>query len=159
MSKFLLRDAEGELNIQVLVALIGAAATLAAALIAGIFGLIQLRAATGSPTPAPTTAPAPTHTPAPTLALLSVEIDGPAEAPLNEQTWFTIISEDAVRVEWTVAGFGADEIDPFERSDQIFVEPADAGRVGEAFTLVVTAYDADGNDASARHRFEIVEEE
>jgi hypothetical protein len=62
-------------------------------------------------------------------------------------------------VEWTIAGFGADEIDPFDRSEQIFVEPSDAGRVGETFTLVVTAYDSEGNDAGARHRFEVVEGE
>ncbi len=144
------RDAEGELNIQVVVALIGAAATLAAALLAGIFGLIQMRAGDA---PAPTSAPAST----PSAPPLVVEIDGPAEAPLNEETWFTIISPDAVRVEWTIAGFGADEIDPFDRSDQIFVQPSDAERVGEAFTVVVTAYDADGNDASASHRFQVVE--
>ena len=82
-----LRDADGNLNTQVVVAVIGATATLMAALIAGGFGLIRLRA--DSPPPV---------TPAPTVAALTVEIDGPTEAPLNEQTWFTIISEDAERV-------------------------------------------------------------
>ena len=146
-----LRDADGNLNTQVVVAVIGAAATLLAALIAGGFGLIQLRANAQLPDP--------TVVPAPTIVPITVEIDGPAEAPLNEPTFFTILSDDAVRVEWTISGFGADEIDPFDRSEQIFVEPSGAGRVGEAITLVVTAYDAESNDAGARHRFEVVEGE
>lgn len=141
--KNIFRNPDGEVNTQIVVAAIGAAATLLAALIVGIFGLIQLQASRVQPPPATLS------------AQLSVEIDGPTEAPLNEQTWFTIISEDAERVEWTIAGFGSDEIDPFERSDQIFVEPVDAGRVGEQFTLVVIAYD-DGNRATARHEFQIV---
>ena len=53
-----------------------------ARIIAGIFGLLQLRAAN-----APAEAP-----PAPALA---VEIEGPAEAPLGEETYFTLISENA----------------------------------------------------------------
>ena len=146
-----LRDADGNLNTQVVVAVIGASATLLAALIAGSFGLIQLRANTRPPDP--------TIAPSPTVAPLTVEIDGPAEAPLNERTFFTIISDDAVRVEWTISGFGADEIEPFDRSEQIFVTPSNVERIGESFTLVVTAYDAGGNDAGARHRFEVVEGE
>ena len=142
--KNIFRNPDGEVNTQIVVAAIGATATLLTALIAGIFGLIQLQASRAQ-TP-----------PTPTVNAFTVEIDGPTEAPLNEETWFTIISEDAERVEWTIAGFGSDEIDPFERSDQIFVEPVDAGRVGEQFTLVVIAYN-DGNRATARHEFRIAE--
>lgn len=80
-----LRDVDGELNVQVFVAIIGASATLLAVLIAGIFGLIQFRAADIPQTTSPT-APSP---------LITVEIDGPTEAPLNTPTYFTIISEDA----------------------------------------------------------------
>jgi len=90
--------------------------------------------------------------PAPPLV---VEIDGPAEAPLGEQTYFTLISENAVRAEWAIAGFGRDEINPFRQADQIYVEPTDEEQVGESFTLLVTVYDADDNQASARHRFEV----
>ena len=143
----LLHNDQGQVNSHVVVALIGAAATLLTAVIAGVFGLMQVRA---------TSAPA---APAATVVPLVVEIDGPATAPLGQPTYFTIISENAARVEWTIAGFGGDEIDPFDQSEQIFVEPADASRVGENFTLVVTAEDANGRAASARHRFQIVEEE
>ena len=149
------RDAEGELNVQVVVAIIGATATLSAALIAGIFGLIQMRANAAG---APPTAPA-LSTADPNGIELYVEIEGPGSARLNEQTYFTIISPDAERVEWTIPDFGRDDINPFRQADQIFVEPADAGRVGDTFTLLVTAYDAEGNTATARHDFEIVSAE
>ena len=145
------RDAEGELNVQVVVAIIGATATLAAALLAGIFGLIQMRANAAAAPPV-TVAP----TVAPTESELYVEIEGSNSAPLNEQTYFTIISPAAVRVEWTIPDFGRDDINPFRQADQVFVEPADAERVGDSFTLLVTAYDAAGNTATARHDFEIV---
>ena len=138
----LLQNEQGHWNPQIIAALIAAGATLLTALIAGVFGLLQLRAAN-----APADAP-----PAPPLA---VEIEGPAEAPLGEETYFTLISENAVRAEWAVAGFGRDEINPFRQTDQIFVQPTDAEQVGESFTLLVTVYDADGNPASARHRFEV----
>jgi hypothetical protein len=138
----LLQNEQGQWNAQIIAALIAAAATLLTALIAGVFGLLQLRAAN-----APTEA-----LPAPALA---VEIEGPAEAPLGEETYFTIISENAVRVEWAVAGFGRDEINPFRQTDQIFVQPTDAEQVGESYILLVTVYDAGGNQASARHSFAI----
>ena len=146
----LMRNEEGEVNIQVVVALIGAMATLAAALIAGIFGLIQMRSNTAA---APTAPARPTA--APTAMEFYVEIEGPPAAPLEERTYFTIISPDAVRVEWTIPDFGRDDINPFRQADQIFVEPVDAGRVGDMFTLLVTAYDSAGNEATARHDFEI----
>ena len=138
----LLQNEQGHWNAQIIAALIAAAATLLTAIIAGVFGLLQLRAAN-----APAEAP-----PAPALA---VEIEGPAEAPLGEETYFTLISENAVRAEWAVAGFGRDEINPFRQTDQIFVQPTDAEQVGESFTLLVTVYDAGGNPASPRHRFTV----
>ncbi len=140
-----LRNADGEINTQVVIALIGAAATLAAALIAGIFGLIQLQTSRA-------------QAPTPSAIPLTVEIDGPTEVPLNKQEGFTIISENAVRAEWTITGFGQDEINPFRQSDEVWVEPTDPGRVGETFTFIVTVYDSAGNKASARHRFTVVEE-
>jgi hypothetical protein len=138
----LLQNEQGHWNAQIIAALIAAGATLLTAVIAGVFGLLQLRAA-NEPAGAP-----PAATPA-------VEIDGPAEAPLGEQTFFTLISESAVRAEWAIAGFGRDEINPFRQADQIFVQPTDAEQVGESFTLLVTVYDADGNTATARHTFTI----
>ena len=149
----LLHNDQGQVNHQIVIALITATATLLTAVIAGVFGLMQAR---GNSAPA---APVATAAPAATAVPLAVEIDGPATAPLSQQTFFTIISENAARVEWTIAGFGGDEIDPFDQSEQLFVEPTDASRVGESFTLVVTAEDANGRTASARHRFQVVEEE
>ena len=137
----LLQNEQGHWNAQIIAALIAAAATLLTAIIAGVFGLLQLRAANTS-----------ANDPAPALA---VEIEGLAEAPLGEQTYFTILSENAVRAEWTIAGFGRDEINPFRQTDQIFVQPTDAEQVGESFTLLVTVYDAGGNPASTRHRFTV----
>lgn len=146
--KNIFRNADGEVNTQIVVAFIGAAATLLTALIAGVFGLIQLQASRAQPAD-------PTATPAPQL---SVEIEGPSEAPLNQETYFTILSDDADRAEWTIPDFGSDDINPFRQVDQIYVEPVDPNRVGEFFTLAVTVYDANGNRATARHRFRIVEE-
>ena len=140
------RNADGEVNTQVTVAFIGASATLLTAIIAGVFGLIQLQASRATPPPL-------TATPIPRLA---VEIEGPAEVPLNQETYFTILSDDAVRAEWSIPDFGSDDINPFRQVDQIFVEPVDENRVGDSFTLAVTVYDAAGNRATARHRFEIV---
>lgn len=152
--KNIFRNSDGEVNAQVVVALIGATATLATALIAGIFGLIQLRAGSAPP-PAPATQPAPTAVVAPQL---EVEIEGPDEAPLNQQTYFTIISNRAVRAEWTITNFGSGDVDPFEQASQVYVEPKDSSRLGESFTMVVTVYDGDGNEASARHNFTLVEQ-
>lgn len=143
--KNIFRNPDGEVNTQIVVAAIGAAATLLAALIVGIFGLIQLQASRVQPPPA---------TPSPQL---SVEIDGPTEAPLNEETWFTILSDAAIRAEWTIPDFGRDDINPFRQVDQIFVQPIDAERVGDSFILVVTVYDADGNRATVRHEFQITD--
>jgi hypothetical protein len=146
--KNIFRNPDGEVNTQIVVAFIGAAATLLTALIAGIFGLVQLQASRAQPAD-------PTATPAPQL---SVEIEGPSEAPLNQETYFTILSDDADRAEWIIPDFGSDDINPFRQVDQIYVEPVDPNRVGEFFTLAVTVYDVDGNRATARHRFQIVEE-
>ncbi len=137
----MMRNEQGEWNTQVVIALIGAAATLLTAIIAGVFGLIQLRADS------------------PPATMLTVQIDGPAEAVLNRVTAFTIISENATRAEWAIAGFDSDDINPFHLTDQVEVEPTNAGRVGETFTLVVTVYDPDGNQAAARHQFQVVEGE
>lgn len=180
------RNADGEINTQVVVAMIGAAATLTAALLAGFFGLIQMRAASARPPtsiPFPTVAPTltaePTETPRPTatatpaptaaptatlapLAPLALEIEGPTEAPLNELTFFTIISENAVRARWSIGGFANNQVfdvDPLPASYEIEVEPTNAERIGDAFTLVVTVFDENGRSITAQHRFEVVEEE
>ena len=146
--KNIFRNPEGEVNTQIVVAAIGATATLLTALIAGVFGLIQLQASRAQPPPTVTSPPQ-----------LIVEIDGPVEAVLNQETYFTILSDSAVRAEWSIPNFGSDDINPFRQVDQIFVQPVDAARVGDSFTLAVTVYDAAGNRATARHQFQIVAEE
>jgi len=144
--KNIFRNPDGEVNTQIVVAAIGATATLLTALIAGIFGLMQFQASRVQSPPVATPS-----------AQLSIEIDGPTQAPLNEETWFTILSDAAVRAEWTIPDFGRDDINPFRQVDQIFVHPVDAGRAGDSFTLVVTVYDAAGNRATARHQFQIAD--
>ncbi len=147
--KNIFRNADGEVNPQIVVAFIGATATLLTALIAGMFGLIQLQAARGQE-------PQPTATPG---AVLDVEIEGPTEAPLNDETYFTIISESAVRAEWTITDFGSDDINPFRQAEQIYVRPVDSSRIGDTFTVVVTVFDSNGSSRSARHTFVLVDGE
>lgn len=133
-------------RLQIILTLIGAGATIVAAIIAGVLAIYP--AIRGDTSPQPAAIPTQPVT-------FSVEIDGPDEAPLGEPTYFTILSEGAERVEWVIAGFGSDEIDPFNQTDQIFVTPEDTDRVGEWFTLVVTAYNEAGESAGARHRFKV----
>jgi hypothetical protein len=140
-----LRDHDGRINSQVLVAVIAAVATLGTAIIAGVFGLIQLRVAN---------APLPTAT-VPTLA---VDIEGPTVVPLNQEERFEIYSASAIRAEWTILDFGQGEINPFRQADYVWVEPTNENSIGETYTLIVAAYDAFGNQATARHDFEVVEE-
>jgi hypothetical protein len=51
------------------------------------------------------------------------------------------------------------EVDPLPASYEIEVEPTNAERIGDAFTLVVTVFDENGRSITAHHRFEVVEEE
>ncbi|MEZ4515359.1 MAG: hypothetical protein R3C44_00470 [Chloroflexota bacterium] len=136
----------GFTNTQVIIALIGAAATILAAVLAGVFGLI------GRSSP-------PASTPQPPAAGPSISIDGPVVAPLNQLTYFTLVSADAERAAWSIGGFNNNEtveIDPLSPSYQIQIEPNDESRVGDTFTLVVTVYDRTGASATATHTFQIV---
>jgi hypothetical protein len=131
----------------VIVALIGAAATVLAAALTGFFGLLDRGQ--------PAVAPAPSAVPA---AQLTVRIDGPETAPLGEPAFFTIVSANAERAIWSVGGFNNNEpiaIDPLPPSYQIQIEPTDPGRIGDNFTLVVTVSDNTGHSATATHAFEI----
>jgi hypothetical protein len=131
-------------RLQIILAIIGAGTTILAAMIAGVPALLSNRAV---PLPESTMAPDPIE--------FSVDIDGPVAAPLGQPTNFIITSEQASRVEWAIAGFSTDEINPFRQTEQIFVSPSDPNRIGEWFTLVVTAFNPDGETAGARHRFQI----
>lgn len=130
---------------EIWIALIGAAATVAVALITGFFGLLS--SDRGAPAPAPAA-----------LAAPSVAIEGPLAAPLGEQTFFTIVSQNAVRAEWSAGGFGdgrSIEIQPLPPSHQIWIEPTDSTRIGDTFTLAVTVYGADGQSATAQRQFQV----
>ncbi len=146
---------------EVRIALIGAAATIAVAVIAGIFGIIQSNSFRQQPPAvAPITAPAQVTATSPT-SQVTVEIDGPPTAPLGKPTYFTFISQDAVRAVWSIGGFGNNEqfeVDPLLPSHQVFVEPSDASRVGDSFTIVVTVFGADGQSASTKKSFQVVAE-
>lgn len=140
----------GDTPTAIKVALIGAAATVLVAIITGVFALLQSKAARPEPTPPP----------AAKVTTPSIDIDGPLTAPLDERTYFTLVSENAARAEWSIGGFAGNEVftvDPLPNSYQIYIEPTDAGRVEDSFTLVVTVYDAAGQTATARHEFQIVE--
>jgi hypothetical protein len=135
-------DGRSGLTTPVIIALIGAAATILAALLSGFFGLARRDA---PPAVAPALAP-------------TVTLEGPAAAPLGELTFFTIISSNAERAVWSIGGFNNNEpieIAPLSPSHQIQIEPTDAGRVGDTFTLVVTVYDSAGASATASRPFVI----
>jgi len=178
MSAFLRRNSDGSLDTQVVVAIIGGVATVLAAVIAGVLGLLPFgsddgeavagvttptsnqssagRAPAGStPTdPAPAgEAPTEPNTADAARSAVAVEIDGPSAAPLGTRTYFTIISPSARSVTWAIGGFGSGTFDDFAQTDQVYVEPTDPERVGDEFVLVVTGYDAAGSEATTRHTF------
>jgi nucleoside phosphorylase/pimeloyl-ACP methyl ester carboxylesterase len=90
----------------------------------------------------------------------TVQIDGPATAPLGKKTFFTIISENAIRGEWSAGGFhnGSIAVDPLGSSHEIYVEPTDVTRVRDEFIIVVTVYSRNGTSARATKRFSVVPE-
>lgn len=94
----------------------------------------------------------------PASAALTIAIDGPETAPLGQKTYFTLVSQNATRAEWSIGGFADGQlfvVDPLIPSHQIYVEPADPGRVGASFVLAVTVYDPSGGSASTTKRFTI----
>ncbi len=79
-------------------------------------------------------------------------------ARLGTLTYFTIVSANADRAEWSIGGFNNNAIStvyPLAPSHQIQIEPTDATRVGDTFTLVVTVYDRSGATTTATHAFQI----
>ena len=100
------------------------------------------------PTPAASTKPG-------FLSEPSVEIEGPSTAPLGKTTYYTIISQNAVRGMWSVGGFQNEPIlvEPLGPSHQISIQPTDETRVGENFTIVFIVYDSNGKSATARKQF------
>lgn len=135
-------DSRVRLNTPIIIALIGASATILAALLTGFFGLARERGPAGSGA----------------AAAPIVSLEGPAAAPLDEPTYFTIVSANAVRAVWSIGGFNNNSsvtVEPLSPSHQIVITPTDASRVGDPFTLVVTVYGADGTTATASRPFVI----
>jgi hypothetical protein len=89
---------------------------------------------------------------------LSVEIEGPATAPLGKTTYYTVLVKNAVRGIWSIGGIQNEPVvvQPLGPSHQIYVEPTDATRVGNSFTIVFVAYDTQGRSAIAKKRFLVV---
>lgn len=88
-----------------------------------------------------------------------VTIEGPDVARVGERTYFTIISQGAGRAEWSVGSFANGqifEVDPLPPSHSIYIEPTNATRAGESFTLAVTVYARDGASASATKKFVVL---
>jgi hypothetical protein len=171
MSKNTPPKPKSEGNPQARIAIISASATVVTAVITGIFGLIQSNAVKPKPptatptipfTATATQRPSPTPLPAtatPLVRLPVVEIEGPPTAPLGESSYYTILSQHAQRAEWSIGGFADNQIfmvEPLAASHQIRIEPTDATRVGDTFTIVVTVYGEQGASATARHRFQVV---
>ncbi len=134
-------EARGKISPAMWIAIIGLIGTIVAALLSSplLPVLLSGRPASDAPT---------------------VKIEGPDRAPLGAKTYFTIVSKNAVRAEWSIGGFSTDSgnlVDPLPPSHQIFVEPSNAARVGDRFTLAVTVYKADGESATATKEFMVVE--
>jgi hypothetical protein len=142
------KKSSGSHSKEIWIALIGAAATVTVALITGYFGLLSSDRGSSNPaTPAPAV-----------VAVPVVAIEGPLMAPLGKQTYFTIVSQNAVRASWSAGGFSNNrsfDIEPLAPSHQIWIEPTDSSRIGETFTLVVTVYSADGQPATAQRQFQV----
>jgi hypothetical protein len=88
-----------------------------------------------------------------------VTVEGPDAAKVGERAYFTIVSQGASRAEWSIGGFADGEIfkvDPLPPSHSIYIEPTNAGRAGESFTLAVTVYAEDGASALATKKFVVV---
>jgi hypothetical protein len=58
-----------------------------------------------------------------------------------------------------VGGFQNEPIavEPLGPSHEIYIQPTDRARIGENFTIVFIAYNADGKSATAMKRFMVVE--
>jgi hypothetical protein len=128
----------------IVVAGIGCVGTIIAALIPSLFGLATywLNESKRPVDPVPS-APAVS---APAFPL-TVTIDGPPQVMLARKTYFTIASSHAERLVWSISGYafdGDNQVEPVAPFHQIWIEPTDAERIGDIFTIRATVYDAAG---------------
>jgi hypothetical protein len=92
----------------------------------------------------------------------TVKIIGPDTVPFGTVTYYTLVSQNAVRAEWGIGGFANNErfvINLPSPSHQIYVEPTSAERVGDVFVIAVTVYNKNGDTATATKQFTIVANE
>jgi hypothetical protein len=113
---------------------------------------LRIHSVPGTATPPPVAAPS--------AEPPTVTIEGPPSIRLGKTTYFTVLTRSAVRGVWSIGGFQNEpvEVSPLGPSHQIYVEPTQAERVGDEFTLVFTAYNAQGVAATATKRFRVVAE-
>ena len=85
----------------------------------------------------------------------SVIIEGPPSIPFGQTTYFTILTENAVRGVWSIGGFTDEpvDVDPLGASHQIYVEPTEKSRIDDKFTIIFTAYSSSGKEARAKKTF------
>jgi hypothetical protein len=87
-----------------------------------------------------------------------VEIVGPPSVSLGKTAYFRIITENVVRIKWSIAGFRDEPVlvEPVGPVHEIYVEPTNIARVNEQFVIVVDAYSSDGSWARATRTFMVV---
>lgn len=95
------------------------------------------------------------------LPELTVMIEGPSTAPLNEQTLFTIVSPQASGLIWSVTEFTTQPqaVNPFLDRHEIFIEPTNPEVVGQTFEVRARVTDPNGRSATAIFEFTVVAEE
>ena len=128
----------------IVVAGIGCTGTIVAALIPSLFGLATywMNESKRPVNPGPS---APARS-APAFPL-TVTIDGPPQVMLAKKTYYTIASSHAERLVWSIGGYafdGDNQVEPVSPLHQIWIEPTDAERIGDTFTIRATVYDAAG---------------
>ncbi len=90
-----------------------------------------------------------------TVVGVLVEINCPETIPLNSSVVCDIISTNATEGEWDIPGFGSAPLEVVPGSNPIFIEPNDAGSVGQTYTITATVRDAEGESHVATSDFTV----
>ncbi len=93
---------------------------------------------------------------------LTLSIEGPDKVPLGKKTYFHIATTAVgARLTWTIDGYGFDKdnvVDNVAPRHEIWVEPTDATRLGETFTIQATVSDNAGQSETATRKFVLIKE-
>lgn len=91
---------------------------------------------------------------------LNLRIEGPSSVPLGRVTYFSLISENAVRGVWTISGFQNEpvELNPLDPNHDIFIEPTDSERIGDSFIINFTAYNSADRASTVSKKFTLTTE-